>query len=336
MSHQYAQLDQVIRRELKASSIPSWSKVREKFPEVPRSSFYHRVRVTKRTLRLERGAKRDRLADPFATGAERRDPFKLLLDLDLEGRISQTLDLLNRSQWMADFCRRRMTDLTGVDRWKTLKSRLQNLECQLRSDNEHAFLWDSKWLAVAKDMGRSSTVSLRAFRKQMLADKEWLVLQGAVKALADTNMAPTGAATSEGSLYRAARARIIALERLVSLRTKVLNFRMMGKQVEWILARLAARRDLSLSVIIKARRTALAWVRHVAQTCAAKRGVETPEGQDAVNALLGRHLRTVPGFRMAMAFAGTNVVTPESDQRIRNAGVRCSSHLSGTTFPEHL
>jgi len=233
-----------------------------------------------------------------------------LLDLDLEGRISESFKLLERLQWRANFCRRRMTDLTGVDRWKTLTLRLRNLDCQLRSETENDFLWDAKWLAVARNMGRSTTVSLRAFRKQMLADKEWSVLQDAVKALADTTTAPTGAATSEGSLYRAARARIIALERLVSLRTKVMNFRMTGKQVDWILTRLVARRDLSLSVMINARRTALAWVRHVAQTCAARRGVQTPEGQDAVNALLGRHLHTVPGFRMAMAFAGAQRSDP--------------------------
>lgn len=298
----YPALDAAIRKALRRQADPEWKPIRATFPDVPKSSFYKRIDVVKRTLREERRAKGRRLAEPLSPRAGRRDPFALMAECDLRTELVAVLDLTMRLRH-ASLDGDRVKHPVALDQSTALRNRIVRRMLLVRKDKELFDLWHVAWSGAARTMGRSTSVQLSHFRKQIILPEEWSVLQLAISALRDAKLRPTGHAASVKDLYEAARSRLYVLERLEVWRNRQMDYRMMGRQVAWILERVQDRQDLSLEVVEPLRQMARLWVYHVAERCAERRGIRTEGPRHAVALLHHSQKDSVPGLRSAMAFA---------------------------------
>ncbi|KQY95062.1 MULTISPECIES: hypothetical protein [unclassified Brevundimonas] len=298
----YPAVDAAIRKELRRQSDPDWRPIRATFPSVPKSSFYNRIKAVERALQEERRAKRLRLAEPLSPRAGRRDPFALMAECDLRAELVFVLDLSLRLR-AASLEGDRIKNPVAHDQSIQLRNRIVRRMLLVRKDRERFDLWHVSWSAAARTMGRSTSVQLSHFRKQMLLPEQWSALQIAIGALRDAKLLDTGPNMSSRELYEAARSRLYVLERLEVWRNRQMDYRMMGRQVAWILERVQDRQDLSLEVVEPLRQMARLWVYHVAERCAERRGIPAEGPRHAVAVLHHSQKDSVPGLRAAMTFA---------------------------------
>ena len=298
----YPAVDAAIRKELRKRADPDWRPIRATFPDVPKSSFYKRIDVVKRTLQEERRAKRSRLAEPLSPRPGRRDPFALMAECDLRAELMAVLDLALRLR-AASMDGERIKNPVAFDRSIQLRNRIVRLMLKVRKDRERFDQWHVSWSAAAKTMGRSTSVQLSHFRNQMILPEEWLALQIAIGALRDSKLLEAGPNASPKELYAAARSRLYVLKHLEGWRKRLMDYRIIGRQVAWILERANDRQDLPLEHVDLLREMTRRWVYHVADRCAERRGIYTGGPQRAFEILHHSQKHSVPALRAAMAFA---------------------------------
>lgn len=323
MSHKrYAEIDKAIRRELRKKTKPDWVRIRATYPDIPKSSFYHRVKVNARNASQAGAAKKARLADPLRTTGIRRDPFLLIADFDLQAELADIDRLIDRVRSPSLDRRGGIKNPIAFDRSIGLRLKLLKLAPRVVLNSE-----DMEWPKIcrmfAQSMGRSTAVQFSHFRRDILADEEWTAFHLAIGLLKDSKLIDTGPKASVKNLHRAITLRLKATKALVRWQEKLDEIRLVDRQVEWIVREVGKHDDLTPEVWDFLRRFAHLWIHLVGRRCGEGRGqVFSPE-VDCVSWLKPRDWKNFPGIRTARAFIHGH--THETTSRQRGNGFENSS-----------
>ena len=301
MSNQYAHLDQAIRRELRTSPKPDWIKIKKAYPDTPKSSFHHRVKVNKEAITRAGAAKKARLADPFQTTEIRRDPFLLIADFDLVRELVVINGLIDRLRAAALDRRGEVKNLAAFDRSIGHGLKFLKLVPQVTRESEDTE-WSSCCRMIAQTMGRSTAVRFSHFRRNMLLDEEWAAFQIAIGLLKDAELANIGRNASAKDLRYAVSLRLKATKALMRWQIRLDSLSLVDRQVQWIMEQVGAHDGLTPEVWESLRQFALVWIFLVGRRCGEERGeVYSPE-VDCIGWLKPRDWRNFPGIKAARTF----------------------------------